>query len=61
MYGKTGTLHNRSKAVLCIEMNKIFGSAMEAERETRIAHENISKCCNGKRKSAGGYHWRYVD
>jgi len=22
---------------------------------------NISRCCNGKRKTAGGYIWRYVD
>ena len=33
MYGKTGTLHHSSKAVLCIEMNKIFGSTREVERE----------------------------
>ena len=22
---------------------------------------NISECCRGKRKTAGGYIWRYVD
>ena len=32
MYGKTGELHHRSKAVLCIELHKIFGSAMEVQR-----------------------------
>ena len=61
LYGKTGALHHRSKAVLCVENGKIYGSTMEAERKMGIAHESISKCCNGKRKSAGGYHWEYVD
>ena len=59
--GKSGELHHSSKQVLCIELNKIYGSAREAERETRIAHENISRCCNGKRKSAGGYTWKYIE
>ena len=65
--GKTGTLHPSSKAVLCIELNKIFGSAMEAGRETGIKQQNISKCCNGKLQSAGKHpvtgeklHWKYA-
>ena len=68
MYGKTGELHHRSKAVLCIELNKIFGSAMEVQRKLGIPHSNISDCCNGKYKSAGKHpvtgeklHWRYVN
>ena len=60
MYGKTGKLHHRSKAVLCIELNKIFGSAMEVQRKLGIPHSNISDCCNGKCKSAGGYHWKFI-
>ena len=61
MYGKTGTLHHNSKAVLCVENGKIYGSAMEAGRETGIVYQNIGKCCLGKRKSAGGYHWKYIE
>ena len=56
------------KKVLCIEMNKIFGSTHEAERELGINHQNISKCCNGKLNSAGKHpvtgeklHWKYVN
>lgn len=30
----------------------------QAERETGIDATSISACCNGKRKSAGGYKWR---
>ena len=63
--GKTGVLHNSSKAVLCIELNRIFGSIAEAERELGINHTSISMCCLGKRNSAGKLngeklHWRYI-
>lgn len=36
----------------------IFESACEAKRQTGI--QNIVNCCNGKRKTAGGYHWKYA-
>ena len=36
-----------------------FISISEAERETGISNSNISQCCQGKRKSAGGFMWRY--
>ena len=61
MYGKTGELNHRSKAVLCVELNRIFGSTMEAERELGINQSHISACCRGKYKSSGGYTWRYVE
>lgn len=59
--GKTGALHNSSKAVLCVELNKVFGSVREAERELNINHSSISECCLNKRKSAGGYTWKYIE
>lgn len=36
-----------------------FSSINEAERVTKIKHYNISFVCKGKRKTAGGYIWRY--
>lgn len=42
------------------ELLKTFPSAVEAERVAGIHHGNISRCCCGKRKSAGGYVWRYA-
>lgn len=38
-----------------------FPSTMEAERVTGIWNGSIVKCCLGKRKSAGGYIWRYME
>lgn len=49
-----------SKKVLCIETGEVFPSTVEASRKTGIHFSNISNVCNGKRKSASGYHWRYV-
>ena len=36
-----------------------YHSMNEAERQTDIAQGSISRCCNGKLKSAGGFKWRY--
>ena len=36
-----------------------YDSTAEAERNTHIPHQNISKCCTGKLLTAGKYKWRY--
>lgn len=38
---------------------KYHKSIHHAERETKIAYQNISKCCRVERKTAGGYKWAY--
>jgi hypothetical protein len=38
-----------------------YESLHEAERETKIHYQNIEQCCKGKYKTAGGYHWQYVE
>lgn len=49
-----------SKQVECIETGIVYKSTREAERQTGIAHNGIALTCTGKRKSAGGFHWRYT-
>lgn len=49
------------KAVECIETEEVYKSIGEASRETGIDRYGISKCCCGKRVTAGGYHWRFAD
>ena len=55
---------NKSKAVQMFDRQgnllATFPSTHEAERVTGIDHSHISKCCNGKHKSTGGYIWRYI-
>lgn len=36
-----------------------FPCATEAKRQTGINNSHIAECCQGKRKSAGGYCWSY--
>ena len=37
-----------------------FDSLHEAGAYTHVNIANICYCCQGKRKSAGGYHWQYA-
>ena len=32
---------------------------LDIEKETRISISNISNCCKNKRKSTGGYIWKF--
>ena len=39
------------------EVIRLWDSQIEASRVTGVPQQNISKCCNGKLKSAGGFRW----
>ena len=41
------------------ELLAVYCSTAEAERLTNIRNGNISKCCRGIAKSAGGFKWKY--
>lgn len=55
----------RSKEVAQYDLQgnflNIFCSTVEAEKETGVYQSNISKCCNGKYKTAGGFVWKFTD
>ena len=53
------TSRGHYKPVVCVETGIIYESIMYAGIFTNIDHSSISAVCRGKRKSAGGYHWRY--
>ena len=38
-----------------------YPSIMEAERQTGCNNSHIGSCCKGKRKSAGGFIWKYKE
>lgn len=40
---------------------KEYVSAREASGQTNIYYNNIIKCCKHRRKSAGGYIWKYKE
>lgn len=41
------------------ELIKQWNYIREAEKELNINNANIVSCCKNKRKTAGGYIWRY--
>lgn len=55
------TINKKSKSqckpVLCVEANKVYDSFKQAQDELGISAVYISNACNGRGKTAGGYHW----
>lgn len=49
------------RKIMCIDTEEIYDSITEAHKKTGIDRANISACCRGKLKSAGGMKWKYVD
>ena len=43
------------------ELIKVWDCIRQAGREIGIPNQSIVRCAKGKRKSAGGYIWRYKD
>lgn len=63
-FGKIGKDSPFSKPVVQIKAGKIiksFYGMSDAERETGVKVRNISACCCGKQKTAGGYQWKYKE
>ena len=51
----------RSKPVYCIELDKTFYGARQAARELGLDNSSIIKCCKGRYKTHGGFHWKYAE
>ena len=50
----------RQKPVYCYELNEIRLNATLWSEELNICYTNILKCCRGKQKTCGGYHFRWA-
>jgi len=61
----SGLLNGGHKAVLQFDLKGNFiaeyMSVREAERQTKTNAPHISAVCKGKRKTAGGYIWKYKE
>jgi group I intron endonuclease len=49
------------RKVLCIETEVIYDSIAEAARSLDIYPQSIGQTLHGRTKTAGGYHWEYVN
>ncbi|MCM0217468.1 NUMOD3 domain-containing DNA-binding protein [Bacteroides fragilis] len=60
---KIGVSNGKRVAMIDPNTNKIFkvyDSASEAARHNCLNHSKISRVCRGKRKTTGGFMWKYV-
>lgn len=49
----------QGKKCRCVETNTYYDSVSEAMQITGLT--SIKPCCQGRSKTAGGYHWEYVN
>lgn len=57
-----GTVKQRiSDAVICVETGIKYVSLTAAAEAIGAFKQNISRCLNGRCKTAGGYHWVYAE
>lgn len=77
MYGKNGCWCGKERPNFRGELNPnsreiiqytkdgllvgVYVSIHDAEIKTGVLRQNISSCCRGQRKSAGGFKWVYAD
>ena len=48
------------REVVCIETGEVFANATQAGKAIGTARQNITACCTGRRKKAGGFQWKYL-
>ena len=54
-------LENQAFTVKCLDDNREYISARDAARDKNTQHSGILRCCRGERKTAGGYHWAFIN
>ena len=62
---KVATSNHLKRKILQYDKNMNFikegECTKDVQRSLGIYHSNISVCCEGRQKTAGGYIWRYAD
>ena len=65
LYRRYGKENKTSKKVNQYDLQgdfiKTWDSIMDVERILNINNGNISSCCNGKKRMAGGFIWRHCE
>ena len=55
-----GKYSSAPKMVMMIEKDWVFPSIEVAARRTGLNATSISSACNGRSKTSGGFHWKFV-
>ena len=58
---KRQKLSPMKKPVRCIETGIVYESSVAASKATGVYRRSIAFACSGKHKTAGGYHWEFVN
>ena len=56
-----GKSNRATRKVMCVETGEIFASREEAGKRIGVSKQMIGFVCSGRRETAKGYHWRYVN
>ena len=56
-----GKTPSNIKAVICVETGTLYSSITEAAESIGLTKWAISNAVRGVQKTAGGYHWKYVE
>ena len=51
----------QSKAIYCVELDKVFQGIRPAARELGLDAQNLMRAVKHPTRTVGGYHWRYAD
>ena len=54
------TIASHFKKVRCLETKEVFNSLKEASEKYNLNRDAIGNCCRRISKTAGGYHWEYI-
>ena len=49
------------RRIKCVNLGVIFESVSDASEKMGISRASITECAKGRRQTAGGYGWAYVD
>ncbi len=55
------TIDAHKKKVICVETGEIFNTVGEASKHIGVNITGVSLACNGKQKTSGGFHWKFLD
>lgn len=57
--GLKKAIKSQERPVINVDTGRIYCSATQAAKELGLYQQNITKCCQGKRKRTGGFRWEY--
>ena len=55
-----GAAHFKATAVVCLDSGELFPTIETAAAAHGVHRTNVSACCRGKQKTAGGKRWAYA-